>query len=433
MFYCQRLAVSISIATIGCMDVEKSKDDENVASIEVVDAPAEEKKKAALDTASVDKHVSETLAQSPKNNRRHSFKERLKYFLSEKLTKKQIIIGAVIFVVLLGGVVAFALTNRASAPTATQKAAVPKPIITSPLTGLPVSAVDAKRPVTGVMIENSVFARPQSGLKEAGVVFEGIAEAGITRFLALYQEAKPANIGPVRSARPYFVQWALGFDAGYAHVGGSPEALNDINTWHVKNLDQFFNAAYYHRIATREAPHNMYTSMANLNAAEKVHGYTTSKFTGFTRGGGNKPAEKRTAAKIDFSISGPTYSVHYDYNAKSNSYLRSMGGEPHKDATTDKQLAPKVVIALVMPYALEGDGYHSDYNTIGSGHMYVFQNGAITQGTWKKISRTAQFKFLDANDKPIKLNAGQTWVSVVGSKSYVTYKGVPVPKPKAKQ
>jgi hypothetical protein len=397
----------------------------------VVNAPPEEKKNPVMAAQKVGGAMPQKSGKSDSHLTKRSFKEHLKYFLSEKLTKKQLVIGSIVFVLLLGAAVAFALSNRAGAPTPAQKAAIVKPPITSPLTGLPVSAANAKRPVTGVMIENSIFARPQSGLKEAGVVFEGIAEAGITRFLALYQEAKPANIGPVRSARPYFLQWALGFDAPLAHVGGSPEALQNIKTQHVKDLDQFFNSAYYHRTSNREAPHNMYTSMAQLNAAEKAHGWTKSTFTGFIRGK-EKASGKPTVTKIDFSISGPTYSVHYDYNAKSNVYLRSEGGEPHKDATTGKQLAPKVVIALVMPYALEPDGYHSDYSTIGSGHMYVFQNGTVTQGTWKKTSAAKQFQFLDAVKKPIKLNPGQTWISVVGSKSYVSYSGPPAPKPKAK-
>src|SRR5262249_15833287 len=143
---------------------------------------------------------------------------------------------------------------------------VTAPAVTlSTLSGLPVDPAVNQRPVTGVMIENSVQARPQSGLNQAGVVFEAIAEGGITRFLALYQDTTPDNVGPIRSARPYYEQWALGFDAGYAHVGGSPEALNDIKAWGVRDLDQFYNSGSYHRISSREAPHNVYTGITTLN------------------------------------------------------------------------------------------------------------------------------------------------------------------------
>ncbi len=343
--------------------------------------------------------------------------------LASKLTKRQwIIVGAVALLLIIGGVI-FALTRPHPAkPVAKTVVQPPAPvIITSPLTGRIVSAADAKRPVTGVMIENSDFARPQSGLKEAGVVFEGIAEAGITRFLALYQEAKPANIGPVRSVRPYFLQWALGFDAPLAHVGGSPEALQDMKSWHARDLDQFFNSAYYHRISTREAPHNMYTSMANLDAAKKSHGWSASNFTGFARKKAS-PAATPTAKSIDFSISSADFSVHYAYDAAKNAYKRSEGGAPHMDATTGKQLEPDVVIALVVPYKIEADGYHSDYKTIGSGKMYVFQDGKVTIGTWKKSGNNQQIQFLDANGKTLELNPGQTWISAVADNSKVSYK-----------
>ena len=91
----------------------------------------------------------------------------------------------------------------------------------------------------------------QSGLAQAGVIFEAVAEGGITRYMALYQDTSPGYIGPIRnSARPYFIQWALGFDAAYAHVGGSPEAISDIQTWNVKDIDQFYNGSYYQRVTT---------------------------------------------------------------------------------------------------------------------------------------------------------------------------------------
>lgn len=353
------------------------------------------------------------------------FKLKLKHFLLEKITRKEFVIGSIVFVVLFASTLAvFGFSHLARAPQHTVAKTKPKPpaaVITSPLTGLPVTAAQAKKQITGVMIENSDFARPQSGLREAGVIFEGIAEAGITRFLALYQEATPKNMGPIRSVRPYFLQWDLGFDAPIAHVGGSPEALSDINKWHVKNLDEFYNGAYYHRISSREAPHNMYTSMAQLNALEKTKGWTTSHFIGFLRKK-DSPAKTPTASTINFNISSSDFYVRYQYDPKANAYLRWEGSAAHIDATTGKQLEPKVVIGLVMPYSLESDGYHSDYDTIGSGKAYVFQDGTVTIGTWHKPNMTTNFTFTDATGKPIALNAGQTWLTALGSTSEVSYK-----------
>lgn len=363
-----------------------------------------------------------SVANNPKLPPGAPFKLKLRHFLYEKITRKEFVIGSIVFVLLLGSLVAYGLTGHAGSPSSPPKPK-PKPVavvITSPLTGLPVTAAQAKRPVTGVMIENSDFARPQSGLREAGVVFEGIAEAGITRFLALYQEAKPLNIGPIRSARPYFLDWDLGFGAPLAHVGGSPEALRDIKTWHVKDLNEFYYGGYYHRISSREAPHNVYTSMAKLNAIEKLNHWTASHFTGFLRKK-DSPAKTPTATTINFNISWSDFFVRYRYDAKHNAYLRWEGGAKHLDATTGKQLEPKVVVGLVMPYKLESDGYHSDYSTIGKGKAYIFQDGTVTIGTWSKPTMTSQFTFAGADGKPIRLNAGQTWLTALGLASEVHY------------
>jgi hypothetical protein len=290
----------------------------------------------------------------------------------------------------------------------------------SRLTGELVPPIVNQGPITGVMIENSLDARPQSGLSQAGVVFEAIAEGGITRFLALFDDAGPSNVGPIRSARPYYEQWALGFDAGYAHVGGSPEALQDIKDWNVRDLDQFFNSGSYHRVSSRAAPHNVYTSITALNQLEFSKGYNHSNFTGFLRKPKEQPSSKPTARSIDFSISGPTYSVHYSYNGGTNSYDRSEGGAPHMDANNNRQISPKVVIAMVMPYSLEPDGYHSSYNTIGSGPAYIYQDATFTIGTWTKKSATSQFSFADAQGRAIGLNPGQTWLTAVSDSGKIS-------------
>jgi hypothetical protein len=342
------------------------------------------------------------------------------------LTKKQwIIIGAVL-VILLGGGTAFALTRNKPAPVAKKTPAkavakpAPKPII-SPLSGLVVTPEQQARPVTGVMIENSPDARPQSGLDQSSIVFEAIAEAGITRFLALYQDNEPGTIGPVRSSRPYFLDWAMAFDASYAHVGGSPDALQRIKDISVKDLDQFFNPGGYHRISTRFAPHNMYSSVAQLRELGISKGWDKSTFTSWVRKSKETPSAAPTAKSINFAVSGADYNVHYDYDPAKNVYNRSEGGEVHVDNETKAQLSPKVVIALAMPYTLMADGYHSQYNTIGSGQMLVFQDGTVTPGTWSKGQPKDQFTFKDAAGKDIPLNPGQTWVTVLKDIGQATY------------
>lgn len=302
----------------------------------------------------------------------------------------------------------------------------PQPVtVPSTLTGLPVDPSVNQRPVTAVMVENSIGARPQSGLKDAGVVFEAIAEGGVTRFMALYQDTQPGNVGPIRSARPYYIQWALGFDAGYAHVGGSPDGLADIRAWNVRDLDQFHNGGSYHRISSRAAPHNVYTSLSILNQLEAAKGYTSSSYTGFVRKPEAKP-EQPTTTSIDISISGPIYNVHYDYDAAANAYKRSEGGAAHIDADSGAQLEPKVVIALVVPLtngALDSTGaYYSNYNVLGSGTAYVFQDGGVSTVTWNKADNKSPLSFTDTTGKPFGLNPGQTWITAVSDSSKVTYR-----------
>jgi hypothetical protein len=338
--------------------------------------------------------------------------------------RKEYIVAAVVVVSGAGGASWLILHHTSAPATHVQKIAKPAApkTVASNLTGLQVDPAVNLRPVTAVMIENSQDARPQSGLSEAGVVFEAIAEGGITRFLALFQDNIPGNVGPIRSARPYYVQWALGFDAGYAHVGGSPEALADVKAWGVKDLDQFANAGAYHRVGSRPAPHNVYTGIPNLNQLEANKGYVNSTYTGFAR----KPRElpvrtPPTAKSINFNISGALYNVHYDYDAAANSYARSEAGGPHIDANTNLQIKPKVVIALIMSYGLEADDHHSAYGTIGNGQAFIFQNGKVTVGGWAKTANNVQFTFTDETGKPLLLIPGQTWLTALGSAPSVSY------------
>jgi hypothetical protein len=343
--------------------------------------------------------------------------------------KRKIIYGSLLAVIIVTVAACLTLLNR-PAPTVPSFPEYHTPTshtVPSKLTGLQVDPAINQLPVTGVMIENSVFARPQSSLNQAGIVYEAIAEAGITRFLALFQDTKSEYIGPVRSARPYYVQWCQAFDCALAHVGGSPEALSDIKKWDVKNLDQFVGGSYFHRVNSRYAPHNMYTSQTALNKYEKERGYTTSDYTGFEHLA-KEPKVASTAVtttSIDFNYPGAAYDVHYAYQTSTNNYVRYEGGKLHKSVDASGKLmqnTPKVVIALVMPYSLKGDSYHSNYNSVGSGTAYVFQNGSVTKGTWTRASRDANFVFNDTSNNVIKLVPGQTWISVLSNISNVSYK-----------
>lgn len=348
--------------------------------------------------------------------------------------EKLAVSGVTLLVLGVIGIGWFAFLRPSSIPSAVHaKISKPKPkapiTVASPLSGVQVDPSLASRPVTGIMIENSDSARPQSGLQDAGVVYEAIAEAGITRFLALFQDTSPQYIGPVRSLRPYYISYAAPFQASIVHVGGSPDALSEVTSGDFRNLDQFYNGAYFTRITARDAPHNVYTSFAELDQLNKSKGYTSSSFTSWPRKADKKLAVP-TAKTIDFSISSPDFYAHYDYDKATNTYNRSEGGAPHMELVsasdaTGVQIHPKVVIALVVPQsqgALDASGaYYTDYADTGSGSAYIFQDGGVAQVTWTKADTNSQLLFTDSSGQPVKLDTGQTWISLVADTGKVTY------------
>lgn len=331
--------------------------------------------------------------------------------------KHSVIIASCAVLLISAGVVGyFVLSQKKSAHAAAQIDIVepPKPpIYYSPLTGEKVPDEAAtKQAVTAIMIENSPDARPQSGVKQAGVIYEAVAEGGITRFLTLHQQNKPQMIGPVRSLRMYYVDWLAPYNASVAHIGGSAAALQEVRNGKYRDIDQFFNAGSYWRAKDRYAPHNVYTSFEKLDALNKQKGYTTSSFTGFPRA--DAPSTQLPAAtNITINISGPLYNTAYTYDASSNRYNRTLGGKPHLDRE-DGAITPSVVIAMkVEMHRVFEDGYREEIKANSTGQATIFQNGTAQEVTWKKPSREAQLSFIGADGKEVPLARGQTWITAV--------------------
>ena len=347
-----------------------------------------------------------------------------------KITKKRVGIGLLVIILIIFGYLIINNSNNnftkipQKAKTIVRSNIQKSNLVPSNLTGLMVNPSLNQLPVTAVMIENSLQARPQSGLEQAGVVFEAMAEGGITRFMALYQDTAPNYVGPIRSARPYFVSWAMGFDASYAHVGGSPLALTDIQNWGINDLNQFYYGNYYTRITSRQAPHNVYTSLANLHTLESVLHFGPSKFSSWPRKTLG-PLAHPTVTNINFRLSNFYFNPSYTFNPKTNSYERFLAGQPEVGTDTNIQYNPKVVIGMVVPETngpLDSSGaYYSDYSYIGSGQAYIFQNGGLTIGNWSKSSNSSQIMFTTSNGQNIALDPGQVWITVISSTSDVTY------------
>lgn len=285
----------------------------------------------------------------------------------------------------------------------------------SQLTGKKVSREISERPILGIMIENSEEARPQTGLSSAGIVFEATTEGGITRYLALFQEDMPKEVGPARSVRPHFVSWVSSLDASVAHVGGSADGLSLIEQLNTKSLSQFKYDGPYSRVQTRQAPHNMYASTDKLRELQKELKQQKSKFSEFPRSN-DSPAAEPKASNIILDFSHPEFKAEFRYDKATNSYIRYLTSEKHIDAETNKPISVKNLIVLKM--AING----SNIQALGSGEALVFKDGGVQEVRWTMTSAKERFKFLNESGQEIELNRGNTWIAALAKEKKVNYK-----------
>ena len=331
------------------------------------------------------------------------------------------------------------------------------------LTGLPLKDKDTKNsPLFCMQTPNGTDgARPQSGLTEAGVVFEAIAEAGITRFAAIYQNPTSSVIGPIRSLRMYYLEWDTPFDCTIVHAGGAADALKAVSAGNYRNMDE--STAYMYR-GTYGARrwNNLFTTPSELKQFNSDHGFNSSEPKTFARMtpeesnrvrlqnlAGEKlnivePAEGDTS-KVDVKVpkisisfaSAPSFNVEYSYNSKTNSYDRGyqngvdhevykckdekLEGRNPEDVCELTVLSPSVVIAMMVNERRAADGYHENITTIGNGDAYIFQNGTVVEGSWSKATREDQIKFFDEKGEELKLAPGQTFISAVPNYGNVEY------------
>lgn len=321
--------------------------------------------------------------------------------------------------------------NTENANTNTAVEVLPKKLPRR-IDGVEVDAEKANFYPYAVMIENAAFGgvRPQSGLQEASVVYEALAEGGITRFLAVFASGEPiTQIGPVRSARPYYVDWAEEYQGLYVHAGGSPQALQKLNTQNtVVDLNQINGQEeYFVRDPKAQArEHGLFTSsdflafaVRDFKLEDKVGIYTPWLFSD----SGAKKADRPTTEKtITIPFSTSSYEVKYAYNAEENVYMRSNGGVPHIDKLTGNQITVRnVVIQYVKTSILEATSGRLQITTVSSGNAVVFYDGVAHEAKWKKESESGRTVFTDLNDQPISFIPGNVWVEAVPTDRTVTY------------
>ncbi len=312
--------------------------------------------------------------------------------------------------------------------------------IQNPITGMLYTKEESAiwidiRPLS-VMVNNHVDARPQSGLDKTDIVYEIVAEGGITRFLAFFLTNTPEKIGPVRSTREYYlvIVKELG-DAMLMHIGWSPQALVAIESWPVRSLGR--GGGTFWRDASRNVAteHTAYSNGVDLRKKGEELGWAGKKefdswkFKNDKEGYTN--AVTATELSIDFWSKGD-YSTFWKYDSGTNAYLRFMRynaqGEPvsHNDNESKKQLSAKnVIVQFAAESSIKGDEKNRlDYQLIGSGKGLVFEDGKVLQVTWSKESRDARTKFYDLDGQEALFNRGNFWISIVPDRNFeqVKYK-----------
>jgi hypothetical protein len=298
------------------------------------------------------------------------------------------------------------------------------------------------------MIDDQAGARPQSGFNAAAIVWQAPAEGGIPRYMLIFQDKVPAGVGPIRSSRQYYIEWAAEWRAMYVHHGGSPQAMATLATYGsgqwVWNADGFrWVGRYLWRLNDGKhfAPHNVYTDGKHLRRLAARIGADDGALEPAWRFGPDAPISARpTGTRITVDYVGYE-SVRYRYDAETNTYRRFVqppwGGayQRQRDAADRRPVAPTNVVILQMafgPLITGGVQRHGrlEAHDVGHGVAWISSNGITVKGTWRKKSPTAPTRLFGPDGRPITLAAGQTFVQVMKLTDRVTIRDGTVPAPR---
>lgn len=273
-----------------------------------------------------------------------------------------------------------------------------------------------------VMINNNHAAWPQCGIQDAYLVYEIVAEGGITRMMALYKDKDTAKIGSIRSARHYFIDYAEENDAIFVHWGGSPQAYSRINTG-INDIDGIaLEGSVFFRDKTlkRDYEHTGFTSMKNVKEYAKKQGFTrdTNKDLLLNYSVDEVEIDKiegaQSAQEVEIKYSN-YHTTSYEYDETKKVYKRSMSGKANVDLVTGEQYTAKNIIVYdVSNYTInDGDNKgRQDINNIGSGTGYYITDGYAVPITWEKISHSSQTVYKYADGKEITVNDGNTFIQI---------------------
>lgn len=338
----------------------------------------------------------------------------------KKKNKKKLGFFLLILILLIGGGTYYVLTHK-EVKEEIEKKIVKKLKIVDP---------DSKSRPIAVMINNNHQAWPHAGLQDSYINYEIIAEGGISRIMAVFKDQDTAKIGSVRSARPYYLDYALENDAIYVHYGWSDDAKKDINTLGVDNINGLTASSVFWRDTTlkKASEHTAFTSMEKIKEYAKDNGYMRDTNKDLLLNYSvdeiniNKKEDAQKADKIYIKYSYYTDTT-YEYDEENKVYKRSMSGTAHVDAITGNQYTAKNIIIIPMKnYSYDSYGRQKLEN-IGSGEGYFITNGYAVPITWEKESRTKQTVYRYKNGKEIKVNDGNTWIQIQPEGETLTIEG----------
>ena len=367
----------------------------------------------------------------------------------KKSNKKYIIIGIVSVLLVVAGLGIYFISNNSTQlgqdftsplsinPFDSLSQVEEKPTVAAPITGVLFDEETAPdfesiRPL-GIMVNNHTSARPQSGLNEADITYEVVAEGGITRFLAFYQSSTPEKLGPVRSTREYYlvIVKELG-DAMLMHIGWSPQAEAAIKNWPVRSL--FQGGAQFYRDQQRLAAgvateHTAYVDGPELRELGDTLGWEGTRDFPSWEFKDDAPVSSddlnyTTDLSIDFWFRGD-YSSIWEYNPENNTYLKSTGYDvngnpiPHLDQETNEQVEVKnLIVQFADEQGIAGDDKgRLEYQLTGSGSGFIFIDGKVIPATWSKADRDSRTMFFDNDGNEVQFNRGRFWVAIVPSRN----------------
>lgn len=272
----------------------------------------------------------------------------------------------------------------------------------------------------GVIIDNFSQSWPSSGINQAAIVYEAPVEADITRLLVIYElENLPDKIGPVRSARPYFAEWAEEYQGLFIHAGGSPEFLKKADSYNFFNLDEIsYNGSYFYREKNKDRPHNLYMekeSVLSLLTDKEINKKIKPGFNYWFFNSEKSFEDSLVNLIVKIGYREP---VVWQYDSKTETYLRFQNGQPFLDEQGEQIRTNNIVIQKTEIEVLDSVGRRF-IKTEGQGEAIFFQKGFLVEGYWRNNGNRTFF--YNKKDQEINFLPGSIWIEIVSSNHEIIY------------